>query len=219
MGKFLSASVPACQTPKVGKFSVLRVAAHGEVCIGLVLLFGTLAPSARADSIYQYTGNAMNVNEGGVGTCPTPCVLSVKLDFLDPLAVDYNNPAGDTRFSPSSYVITDGTRTLTNTDSGIGFYLGSTNSSGAPTTWSLDVYDPANGYLFASDNQALIQIFAGIPTVDVTDGSSSYFALNTNDPGTWVAESAVPEPSSLLLLCPIGLLGLGTVWRRAGTSG
>jgi hypothetical protein len=215
MGKFLSASVPACQTPKVGKFSVLSVATHGEVCIGLVLLFGNLAPHARADSIYEYkyTGNPM------IG-CPTPCALSAELYFSAPLPPDYNEPATDTEFSPYSYTITDGTRTLTNTDSGIEFFLGSTDSYGVPMTWSLTVGAPNDGYVLASYKQAFREIFAGIPTTDASLSLNGvgYFASNVNDPGTWVAESNVPKPSSLLLL-GIGLLGLGTVSKMVGRKG
>jgi hypothetical protein len=219
MGKFLSASVPAYhQMLTIGKLFVLPFAVHREVCKGLVLLFGTLAitlaPSARADSIYEYTGNEMNQNGGGTGTCPTPCVLSVMVDFSVPLPQDYSNPAGDTQFSPNFYTITDGTRILNNTDSTFQLYLGSTNSSGAPTTWSLRVFDAADGIIFGSDNEAKLTIFPGVPTVDVTDGSFSYSALNINDPGTWVVESNVPEPS--LLPLGIGLLGLGTVSRMVG---
>ena len=219
MGTSLTASVPVCQQIlKVGKLFVLCVAVYREVCIGLVLLFGTfaitLAPPARAGSIYEYkyTGNPM------IG-CPTRCALSAELYFSASLPPNYNYPATDTEFSPYSYTITDGTRTLTNTDSGIEFFLGSTNAYGVPMTWSLTVGAPDDGYVLASYNQAFVEIFAGIPTIDASLSLNGvgYFADNVNDPGSWVAESTVPEPPSLLLLS-IGLLGLGTVSKMVGNK-
>lgn len=174
---------------------------HHLLCLGVVLLL-ILAASARADELYSFSFT----NTGGP-------IESFSFSFTVPTFVT----AGESpSFTP--FTITDGTNSVTLTEdlavAGIGFgdfefgtSTGSTLESGG-ITWS------------PPDGGAIIFDLASLPTADGTysfeaTGGGFYYASGEDllDGTATLTISAVPEPTSVILMSPM-LLGLALVARR-----
>lgn len=87
-------------------------------------------------------------------------------------------------------------------------------SPGGGGTFTLDFLDSNGNYLFTNDNQNDVPVF----TVDINpDGSTTAMTYPSTDNGppvvTFVGPTAVPEPSTILLLSG-GLLGLAVYGRK-----
>lgn len=179
---------------------------------GLVMGLCLFAASARADTIYTYTGNPFTVFSG-LDACPPVCNISGSFTLASPLAANLPFEA----ITPTAFSFTDGSVTVTEgaseggrfevaTDSGgnISFWeiaLGSGQPFGPGVCTSLDtVRDPIGS---PQDNS--------INVVCSTDAPIGTALVNSN-PGSW-SSSTVPEPGTLILV-GIGLLGIaGTVLR------
>jgi len=181
----------------------------------LVAIFS--APSASADTIYTYTGNAFD-SFPGLAACPPVCKITGSFTLAQPLAP---NLSFVTIF-PTFFSFTDGLITLTSNNSFPFIFRPltefSTDSTGAITTWDIRITAvPLLGFrrLFS----------ANIPGVVVEDGTAVLsfpahtLALNTDNPGAWsVATTNIPEPSCFLLLLT-GLVSITGVKRiRLQTS-
>jgi hypothetical protein len=176
---------------------------------GLVMGLCLFAASARADTIYTYTGNPFTVFSG-LDACPPVCNISGSFTLASPLAANLPFEA----ITPAAFSFTDGSVTVTEggrfevaTDSGgnISFWeiaLGSGQPFGPGVCTSLDtVRDPVGT---PQDNSLSVSC-----SIEAFIGT----ALVNSNPGSW-SSSAVPEPGTLILV-GIGLLGIaGTVLRR-----
>jgi hypothetical protein len=184
-----------------------------SVALCQLLLIGTLAiatgPSARAEVIYDYTGNTMTGFVGGVVV--SCCNISASFDFSSPLPL-VNDPTYSTPETPSSWTISIATEfTITSTTPGASlplFDLGSTVVGGQPelAKW-IAVFNP-NPFEsnFIESNGATGDVFQQTTTLP------SLISFSTPDYGVWSTVSSVPEPAGLLLVVT-GLLGLVGVVR------
>jgi hypothetical protein len=170
---------------------------------GLVMGVCLFAASARADTIYTYTGNPFAVFSG-LDACPPVCNISGSFTLASPLAANLPFEA----ITPTAFSFTDGSVAVTEgrfevaTDSGgnISFWeiaLGSGQPFGPGVCTSLDtVRDPVGS---PQDNS--------INVVCSTDAPIGTALVNAN-PGRW-SSSTVPEPGTLILV------GIGLLYIRA----
>ena len=176
-----------------------------------VLLAGTYAGSALADSQYTYTGNPFTFSVGT--TCPATCFISGSFTLSTAIGPDSTVYS----ITPESWSFTDGNFTVSPSNSSL--FVGnefSTNGSGDIDQWNFHVLGLFGWITFTSISQGP---YMGDYTADPYFSIPYYYAYNSN-PGTW-AVSTVPEPSELLLLC-VGLIGLVSFGRmklgRAGSN-
>jgi len=182
------------------------------VTAGLLAICFAALPSARADAIYTYTGNAFNEFFNG-GACPPVCDVTGSFTVADPLAA---NLPELTLITPISFTLTSAGVTLTDgepTDSSL--YV-ATDATGAIVEWSWVEVGPAA----SPDARILTENDSSIAADDVRLGTNPppfvgpRLGQISDDPGTWVeTTTAVPEPGNLLLVC-VGLLAIAGVARK-----
>ena len=182
------------------------------LAFSLVAIF--LAPSASADTIYTYTGNAFDSFPGNFA-CPPVCKITGSFTLAQPLPP---NLSFVTIF-PKFFSFADGAVTLTPNNSFPfifqPFMEFSTDATGAITEWAIRITgDPFLGFprLFSSN--------VGGVGGDATVRFLTLEAGNTNNPGVWSETTTIPEPSCFLLLlaglvCIAGAKGIGL---QAGRS-
>lgn len=179
-------------------------------CVCLILLgFGT---TAKADTVYTYTGNPFT-SFGGVEHCPPECSISGSFTVAAPL-LNLTLAASGGNVTPLSWSFTDGNATLTqaNTDPGLFHFNLQTDGSGAITAWSVFLASSGGDTIGLGTDSGLIDL----SNYEANSPFGLGAAQNSNDQGTWTMSStttAAPEPSSVVLLLA-GLLGLALVARR-----
>jgi hypothetical protein len=172
------------------------------------LLFSILAigfvPTAKADSVtYSYVGNAFN-QSGGSFACFPVCGITGSFTVAAPLT-----PNASFNFVPLSFNFTDGltmftASNVTRSDFGV-----VTNSLGQIIGWNMDWITPG-ALMFSGTNPPTC---VGCSVLDGSFYPNIGFAEILNSPGKWTGPTAVPEPSSFVMLCT-GLLGLLCARRR-----
>jgi hypothetical protein len=193
-------------------------AARSVLLIAGALFAMELAPSAKADTVYTYTGNDYT-SCGGTYCTGGPYALAITFDTTLTGSALVNLAFTNITATITSFKFTDGSGlTLDNTND---LVLGSpdiqisTNASGNIVAWF------AGAYTFPATTQMQTNWdspFGFIPGADFSETAPSFagdFGFLFNDPGTWsmVSTTATPEPSTLLLLAT-GLLGFGIVLAR-----
>jgi hypothetical protein len=163
------------------------------------LALGSLvAGSAKANTVYTYTGNQFN-QFGGPAACPPECNLSGFFTLAAPLLINLTSAS----FVPLTFSFTDGITTFTETTATSFDFVGvGTDSAGNIVSWNIDFNGTScsvGNCFFSSTNPP------GCTGCSVIDGSFSspggvptQFAEIKNAPGTWTM-STVPEPGTLVL--------------------
>ena len=180
----------------------------------LVVMFGSLTLPAYGDTVYTYTGNPFDTWAPGF-SCPNVCNVTGSFTLSSPLAP--NLPDGTVVVPIAATLFSSGV-TLTLADVDVNdfsqFTLAiSTDALGNITGWTFLMVGPANTARILAQSRLGFAPFDDIRFVDALGNLGPVAGIIGNDPGTWTATSAVPEPSSLLLLGS-GALGLIGVVRR-----
>jgi hypothetical protein len=133
---------------------------------------------ARADSTWSYQGNS--VSDPGV-TFPNPCGCAL----TGSLTLDVSN-------NPIAWNFTEGSYTLTNTDSSAGLLMNPLLLPGAPlfTTWKLFLVGTSFDLFTGYEGSAF----------EATDSGPSLYVQGNK--GVWTESTPVgtPEPNTLILL-------------------
>jgi len=193
--------------------------------LGALLAVG-LAQSARATTLYAYTGNPYTSCAGTYTCNGTTPALSLTFDTtLTGAALDNlvfgTVGGGDLTAYVTSFSFTDGTGfSLTQANAeGLYAFDVSTDASGNITSWSMSASpQDAPPYLDA------VTLSPGVNpyypqghdlTLETCCDGFSYIGYGEeySDPGTWAQPVATPEPSTPFLLLVTGL-GLGTMFLR-----
>jgi hypothetical protein len=158
-----------------------------------------MSASAQATVISTYAGNPFN--QFISSSCPPVCSISGYFTLADPIP-----PDALVAVTPLDFSFTDGFATINSANSAPNVYGATlftllTDSSGVITRWN-NQYASATNMLWSGTAPP------GCTGCSVTDEGGgfggagfTYYARVLDNPGTWTqAESAVPEPSTLLLL-------------------
>ncbi|HEY2229969.1 MAG TPA: hypothetical protein VGI22_19955 [Xanthobacteraceae bacterium] len=196
----------------------------GLAIVCAAALSAMVAASARADTIYTYTGNDFNF----IGNDPLSSFPFSTSDFVSG-TIDLRNPIGDNAVNvtlslnslifPGSFSFSNGVQSFNypNQISILVFNFTniSTDSAGVITSWNiLMFFEPGFDELFTANS--------GTITEDSGQTSRS-FGSNQGMPGTWTVTTTplttTPLPSALPLfaggLAALGLFG----WRRKRKNG
>ncbi len=179
------------------------------------LLFTAIGvPNARADTFtYTYTGNlfnqfSLNGQCGSVGV-GGECNITGSFTVSMPLTAGMSLQAG----SPVSFAFSDGNNNITSGDedpTALQFLIG-TDGAGNIDEWFIVLENLSHDLVMQSLNAPAFNSNVR----DLTAAAGLYQAENINSPGTW-SPSAVPEPSSLMLL--LIAIGLVFVMRKRITQ-
>ena len=189
----------------------------GLAIVCAAALSAMVAASARADTIYTYTGNDFNF----IGNDPLSSFPFSTSDFVSG-TIDLRNPIGDNAVNvtlslnslifPGSFSFSNGVQSFNypGPPSFEVFQFGIfTDSAGVITSWDIDLT------ILLSDE--LITANSGSTITDIGQTSRSH-GSNQDMPGTWTI-TTTPLPAALPLfsggLAALGLFG----WRRKRKNG
>ena len=168
-----------------------------------------IAPLARADTVYTYTGNPFEnfgpSLSGTIATCPPICSISGFMVFASP--IDFT----DFRLvQVLSFSFTDQNTVLTSSNADI-FVSVSGDGFGNISQWVLDIGEGTGPVQLETIN------FMGAST-DSSGAPSQGFVFVSGKPGVWTSSTvATPEPSVTLLV--LGLILACLCSRTAGRVG
>ncbi len=183
-----------------------------------------LSASAKADTVYTYTGTPYTSCIASYACNGTTPSLTVTLDLGGALAGGLTN--ADISGSINAFSFSDGIDvSITNTNATASEFFVSTDASGNIIGWDLiaaencyagfDCFESGYGGNLAETSGGNFpsqdDTFNNIPgpTGPIILGGGD----NLNAPGQWSTTTPTPEPSTLLLLSS-GLVGLGFAKRK-----
>jgi hypothetical protein len=194
------------------------------VTLFMMLMVCCVAPSAKADTVYTYTGNDYTFC-GGTYCTGGPYALSIMFDTTLTGTALNNLPLTNINATITSFKFTDGSGlTLDNSNDLI---VGSpeidisTNASGNIVAWFVLAYNFPGTQMETFWDWPL-NFIPGAPLLrprgadfsETTDIFAGDYGFIGNDPGTWrMGVLTTPEPSTFLLLAT-GLLVFGIVLAR-----
>jgi len=182
----------------------------------LVFLFAVAAPSAKADTIYTYTGNDY-ATCGGTYCSGGPYALSVKFDTtLTGNALD-SLPFTDITATIASFKFTDGSGlTLDNSNNASGTLQIeiSTGASGNILTWFVGAYTSSANTQMQTNWDSPSGFIPGADFSETTPFFAGDFGFISNKPGPW-GMVTTPEPSTFVLLfVGMGMIGVFRLRKR-----
>lgn len=199
----------------------LQVRSLREVALSAAVLL-SIASSAQATAIYQYTGNpfeSISDNPLPAGTYTTAMSVSGVMMLNSPLAPNLVQKG----ISPTSFMFSDGRNAITDASPGLNIvsFTLSTDADGNISFW--DIMVSVNFALPAFPGEQSPQIgtenlvSGGLDAARLAECvtlllCTSFVADSASvlSPGTW---TLIPEPSTALLLAA-GLAGLAQMGRR-----
>jgi len=180
--------------------------------VAALLVFG-VAPWARADAVYTYTGTGFT-NFDNPTLLPTGVVaLNGSVTLATALGDNFNGFV-----TPAAFSFSDGATMITQANVSLpydSFYF-LTNSSGAIVNWDVELCAVGPSCPIPVDYVESINTSSSTDDYSLyIDAGGTYgFAYNLSSPGAWVGPTVTtPEPSALLMLGS-GLIGLFGVRRR-----
>jgi hypothetical protein len=180
----------------------------GLLCVAALLVLG-IAPSARAGTVYIYTGTDFT-SFTNPGQLPAGVVgLGGSVTLSTALGDNFSGFV-----TPAAFSFTDGATTITQANESLpydSFYF-VTNSSGAIVSWDVELCAAGPSCEIPVDYVESINTSGGTDdySLYINSGGTYGMAWNVSSPGAWVV---TPEPSALLMLGS-GLIGLVGVSRR-----
>ena len=187
-----------------------RLGSPGAMLLTGALFAIFLAPSAKAGTIYTYTGNAYTTC-GGTYCTGGPYALSVAFTTTLTGSSLVNLPYTDISATITSFTFSDGNG-LTIQSSLQSLDI-STNVSGNISTWLIGVCGATCNIQMQTNWHSPFGFNPGADFSETTASFAGNYGIVFGNPGTWVASSSIPEPSTFVLLA-IGLLVCGTVRAR-----
>lgn len=166
------------------------------------------AVSAKADSIYTYTGKPFTTNRPPT-TCPPYCSIQGSFTVATPLGANFS---GDVNFT--SFAFVEPTFTITQANSFIAEFVARTDGTGAIDAWFISLQEKGGHFFVLGTTYIPEDFFLQIDTL--FDATTHTNAFNQHDPGTWTVSTTgtnVPEPASGALLIA-GLAGLAVALKK-----
>ena len=187
-----------------------RLGPPGAMLLTVALFAMGLAPTAKAGTIYTYTGNAYTTC-GGTYCTGGPYALSVAFTTTLTGSSLVNLPYTDISATITSFSFTDGSGLTIH--SNLQFMDISTNASGNISTWLTGACGATCNTQMQTNWNSPVGFNPGADFSETTPNFAGSYGIVLANPGTWVASSSIPEPSTFVLLAG-GLLVLGTVRAR-----
>jgi PEP-CTERM motif-containing protein len=175
----------------------------------------SITETARADVMYDYTGNDFTSTSGTAFT--TSENISGYIQVATTLAGGLNNVS----IPYTAFSFSDGVNTISSATAGavVDVLKVTTNSAGTIVGWDIDAYvyagaAPTFEEIFSANsiNGATDQGAIGTCTSSICSSETNVSFADEHDAGVWVI-APVPEPSTWAMMI-LGFLGLGFVAYR-----
>jgi hypothetical protein len=181
--------------------NIRNLSAGALVAFGIGILSTT--PCLGAETL-TYTGNYFT--SIGNNVYSTSDRITATIVLSSPLGRNF-----DGLVVPSSFMLSDGVNSYSNSPGTLSDFDFVTNGSGQITSWSMDAR--IDGFYYFAQSMDMAGDVEDIGEFGVTEDRE--YGLNMNDPGSWTTGGA-PEPAEwAILLMGIAVLGGTLRLRRA----
>ena len=192
--------------------SVRSILLGAAIALGLAV---SAINSARADVVYNYTGEHFNQFFDGPAADPiyytTSDNVSASITFAQILAPSQTNV--NVTELVTQFAVSDNHHTITNTNDSFWSLVVTTDASSQIISWSM----VANGTVQhrSEPTNSFIQCrrFSHVHRLHLRARTFQYQGFNNHSPGEWTTITAVPEPSTWAMML-LGFAGVG-LWAIA----